>query len=74
MLKWGAGLDKQAGRKESPFLRKIITVISLPLIIFIWMTGWTLTRIGEPVKSTKPSQKVFKIHPRCESFSKESEA
>ena len=51
-------------------LRRILLVALLPLTILFWMTGWTLTRIGEPVKSTKPSQKVFKIHQDSNRFQK----
>jgi hypothetical protein len=60
-------------KMRSSLLRKIITVTFLPIIIFIWTTGWTLTQIGKARKSTESSQKALRTPPRFESLEKESE-
>jgi len=60
--------------RRSSLLRKIMTVTFLPIIIFIWMTGWALTQIGEPVESTESGQKALRTYPRFKSLVKESEA
>ena len=67
-------MQENVKMRRSSLLRKIITVTFLPIIIFIWMTGWALTQIGEPVESTESNQKALRTHPRFESFVKESEA
>lgn len=67
-------MQENVKMRRSSLLRKIITVTFLPIIIFIWMTGWALTQIGEPVESTESSQKALRTHPRFESLGKESEA
>ena len=56
---------------RNPLLRKIITVVFLPIIIFVWMTGWTLTQIGSQGEHTKISQKTLLTHPK---YDKELEA
>jgi len=67
-------MQKNVKMRRSSLLRKIITVTFLPIIIFILMTGWALTQIGEPVESRESSQKTLRTHPRFESLVKESKA
>jgi len=51
-------------KREASLFRKIIILISLPLVAFIWMTGWTLTFIGEGLESRESVNKTLRIHPR----------
>ena len=48
-------------RCRNSLLQKIITVTFLPMIISFWITGWTLTKILKPVKSTEYSPKALRI-------------
>ena len=41
---------------RNPRWRKIATIVFLPIIIFIWLTGWTVTQIEEQKKYTKINQ------------------
>jgi hypothetical protein len=58
---------------RSSLLRNSITVLLLPIIIFIWMTSWILTQIGEVGKSTEISQKTLRADSRFEVPVEESE-
>ena len=44
--------------RRTPVLRKIVTLVLLPAIIFLWITGWVLTQTGSPVESTEIQQKI----------------
>ena len=44
--------------RRTPVLRKIATLVLLPAIIFLWITGWVLTQTGSPVESTEIQQKT----------------
>ena len=50
-------------KREASLFRKIIIVISLPLVAFIWITGWTLTFIGKGLESRESVNKTLRIHP-----------
>ena len=43
---------------RTPVWRKIATLVLLPTIIFLWITGWVLTQTGSSVKSTEIKQKT----------------
>jgi len=58
---------------KNSLLRKIITIASLPLLTFIWMTGWTLTIIGEKFEIKESTQKTLKNHPKFETQENEIE-
>lgn len=58
---------------KNSLLRKIITVASLPLLTFIWMTGWTLTIIGEKFEVRESTQKTLKNHPKFDTQDNEIE-
>lgn len=64
-------MQENVKEHRNPFLRKIIAVVFLPIIIFVWMTGWTLTQIGSQREQTETSQKTPQTHLQYE---KESEA
>jgi len=57
-------MQKSTKMRRKSLLRSSIRLIFLPLIIFIWMTGWILTQIGQPTESTKISQNNFRINLR----------
>jgi hypothetical protein len=59
-------MQKNVKEHRNPFLRKIITVVFLPIIIFVWMTGWTLTIIGSQTEQTETKQKTLQTHPKYE--------
>ena len=48
---------------RTPVWRKIVTLVLLPAIIFLWMTGWILTQIGSQGESTEIRQKTDLAHP-----------
>jgi hypothetical protein len=58
---------------KNSLLRKVIAVASLPLLTFIWMTGWTLTIIGEKFEVRESNQKTLKNHPKFETQNNEIE-
>ena len=57
---------------RNSLLRKIVTIVLLPIIIIIWMTGWTLTQIGDQGEPTKISQKTLQTYPGLKTHQKES--
>lgn len=59
---------------SNSLLRKIVTIVFLPIIIIIWMTGWTLTQIGDQGESTNINQKTLRTHPEFKAHEKESKA
>ena len=44
--------------RRTPVWRKIVTIILLPTIIFLWITGWILTQTGSSMESTEIQQKT----------------
>jgi len=43
---------------RTPVWRKIVTLVLLPAIILLWMTGWILIQIGSQGESTIIRQKT----------------
>ena len=43
---------------RTPVWRKIVTLVLLPAIILLWMTGWILIQIGSQGESTEIRQKT----------------
>ena len=66
-------MEEKAKKHEDSLFSKIIIVASLPLIAFIWMTGWTLTFIGEKMESKGSMQKTLRIDSKFESHIKNFE-
>jgi len=60
-------MEEKAKKHEDSLFSKIVIVASLPLIAFIWMTGWTLTFIGEKMESKGSMQKTLRIDSRFKS-------
>ena len=53
---------QENGKSDSKsLLRKILIIIFLPIIIIIWMTGWTLTQIIDQEDHMKNKQKTLQI-------------
>jgi len=50
---------------SNSFLRKIITIVFLPIIIMLWMTGWTLMQIGSSGRPTEVKQKITHLAPEA---------
>ena len=48
---------------RTPVWRKIATIVLLPAIILLWMTGWILTQMGSQEMSTEIMQKTDLTHP-----------
>ena len=48
--------------RRTPVLRKIVTLVLLPAIIFLWITGWVLTQTGSPVESIEIQQKTVQAN------------
>ena len=63
----------QKKKEKSSILRKIFTIILLPVIIFIWMTGWTLTRVYNVGKPIEIRQKTIKTKNGFDAYSKQLE-
>ena len=66
-------MEEKAKKREDSLFSKIIIVASLPLIAFVWITGWTLTVIGEKMESRGSMQKTLRIDSRFESHRKNLE-
>ena len=47
---------------RTPVWRKIATIVLLPAIILLWMTGWILTQMGSQEMSTEIMQKTDRTH------------
>jgi len=43
---------------KTPRWRKIMTVVLLPLITFLWMIGTVLTQIGSQMEQVETRQKI----------------
>lgn len=63
-------MQKTANMRNS-LLRKTSTIVFLPLITFIWITGWALTRKGDSIEHREISQKTLRTKPRFEADTKE---
>jgi len=59
---------------RSSLLHKVISVVFLPVIVFIWTVGWTLITIGGPVGSKASSHGALRIDQKLVSHEKELEA
>ena len=44
--------------RRTPVWRKMVTLVLLPTIISLWITGWVLTQSGSSVESTEIQQKT----------------
>ncbi|MCJ7721204.1 hypothetical protein MUO98_02190 [Candidatus Bathyarchaeota archaeon] len=59
--------------RRNPILHKIITIVFLPIFIFIWMTGWILIQIEPQAEHAEISQ-TLRTNTRFEAQNKESKA
>ena len=48
--------------RKTPFWRKILTLVMLPALVFIWMTGWILTQIGSQNEPSQIRQETMLPH------------
>lgn len=56
-------MPKNLREHRTPVWRKIATLVFLPAIILLWMTGWILTQMGSQEMSTEIRQKTDLTHP-----------
>lgn len=45
--------------QRNSILRRIITIVFLPIIVVIWMTGWTLMQIGSTGRPREIKQDIM---------------
>ena len=67
-------MQRNVKEHRNPLLHKIITVVFLPITIFVWMIGWTLNQIGSETEHTEIRQKTLQTHPKFKEYNKEIEA
>lgn len=60
-------------KPRSSFARKIITVVFLPIIIVIWMVGWTLTQLGSSNGSMEIETSILENNSKFETLESNSE-
>jgi len=74
IVKGSIHMQKSVKAHRNSLLRKIVTIVFLPIIIIIWMTGWTLTQIGDQGEPTNINQKTLQTYPGFKAHQKESKA
>ncbi len=55
-------MKESAKLRRISVARKIGTIVILPIIIGIWMIGWTLAQIGNSGEQIEINQKVLQTH------------
>ena len=60
-------MPEKGTKYQNSLLRKTLTAILLPIIMIIWMLGWTLTNIECPIRSVKSNQKLLRTQHTFES-------
>ena len=58
--------------RRNPLWRKIIIIVFLPVITFIWTIGWILTQIGTYEEPTEIRKKTLRTYPGVEVTDKDS--
>jgi hypothetical protein len=46
-------MQKNLKKRKNPLWRKALIIATLPLMIFIWTTGWVLTQLDRPQKNNR---------------------
>ena len=54
--------------KKRSLLRKVATIVFLPILILVWMTGWILIQSGDPGKQVAIKQKTKHSSPKLNSY------
>jgi hypothetical protein len=65
-------MPENAKVRRISLVRKICTIVFLPIIICVWMIGWVLLQMGSPMKPLDMNQKTLQTHSRFESVEKKS--
>ena len=60
-------------KPRGSFARKIITIVFLPIIILIWMVGWTLTQLDNSNGSIEIEPKILETNSKFGIFESNSE-
>ena len=66
-------MQENAKFRRISIARKISTIIFLPIIIGIWMIGWTLTQIGNSGKQIEINQKLLHTNRKLDSIERGTE-
>ena len=66
-------MQENAKVRRISLVRKICTIVFLPIIICVWMIGWVLSQMGSPMNPLEINQKTLQTHSRLESVEKNSE-
>jgi hypothetical protein len=66
-------MQKNSKAYRTPTWRKIVTITLLPLITFIWTTGWILTQLGSQEEHTKIKQKTSCNNSKIETHEKDTQ-
>ena len=66
-------MQENAKLRRISIARKISTIVFLPVIIAIWMIGWTLTLIGNSGKHIEINQKLFQTNHKFETSERDTE-
>jgi hypothetical protein len=67
-------MKESAKLRRISVARKIGTIIFLPIIIGIWMIGWTLAQIGNSGEQIEINQKVLQTHRKLETTEIDTES
>jgi hypothetical protein len=52
-------MQKSLKKRKNPLWRKAVILASLPIIVFVWTTGWVLVQIGTHSEAPETKQKQF---------------
>ena len=64
---------QENGKKgQSSFVRKIMTIVLLPIIIPVWMTGWILTQMALQGELIEIKPKTVPTHHGFKEYAKET--
>ena len=66
-------MKESAKLRRISVVRKIVTIVFLPIIIGIWMIGWTLAQIGNSGEQIEINQKVLQTHRKLDTTETDTE-
>ena len=61
-------MPRNVNARRTPIWKKIITLVLLPAIIVLWMTGWILTQIGSQGESIELRPENVLVHHVCQAI------
>ena len=57
---------------KTPLWRRIMAIVLLPTITFLWIIGTILTQIGSQMEQVETRQKIKQSHLKIEEYGEES--